>query len=253
MSLRLEDVRVSYGGNIAVAGFSASFEPGRVSTLIGPNGAGKSTVLGVACGLRRPDRGRIYLDGREFRAGCAHELAAAGVRRTFQTVRPVPGLTVFENVVVGTHADRRITLLDDLLDTPRRRRIQQEHRERALAVLGEVGIAHHADAAVSTLSYGQLRLMELARALIADPTVLLLDEPAAGLTLGAVEQFAEIVRHLAASGRTVVLVEHNLDLVRLVSDDLYVLHFGELIAQGEPAEVMNDPQVLDAYTGIAPR
>lgn len=250
--LTFHDVGLFYGAVQALDAVSLSFPVGRITSLVGPNGAGKSTLLGVASGLLRPTAGEARVDGHTLAYGRPHRVAAAGIRRSFQTARMLPARTVLENVVVGCHTQRRTHLLAELLGTRRQRAAEKDMWAAAAHALTVVGLAAHSDRPAGSLSYGQLRLMEIARAVASRPELLLLDEPAAGLNPREADRLGDLLLELVRDqGTGIVLVEHNLALVQRLSEQIYVLDFGRLIAGGTPDEVTRDPAVVAAYTGGA--
>lgn len=248
-SLSMHKVTVSYGSLLALDSVSLEIDPHRVTSIVGPNGAGKSTLLGVASGFLAPRSGRLELGGVELGAA-PYDFAAAGVRRTFQTPRVMPAARVLENVLVGTHLNVRSSFLADVLDTTRRFMTERDQTRAAMEALEMVGLADSADSFAGSLPYGQVRLLELARAVAGKPRLLLLDEPAAGLNDEETQALGDLLRRLSAEeGVGVVLVEHNLQLVTSISDVIHVLNFGQLIATGDPETVINNPAVIEAYTG----
>lgn len=249
--LAVDGLTVRYGGVVAIEDVSLTFSARQIAGLVGPNGAGKSTMLAAASGMLRPSAGRILFGGDQLPIGKPHEFARSGIRRTFQTSRPLAGLTIGENVMLGRLGSGRITMFDDLLHTRRARRGSAVNRRSALDALDAVGLADLIDEPVTVLSYGQVRLMEFARALVADPWLVLLDEPAAGLNLAEAQEFGRLLlRVVKERAIGVVLVEHNLGLVMEVCEVLHVLNFGRVIASGPSATVVHDPDVVEAYTGL---
>ena len=246
--LEISGLSVHYGGVVALQDASLAVEPGGITGLIGPNGAGKTTMLGACAGFV-PAKGSVRLEGRELVGTAPHRIASAGLVRTFQGVRAVNGLTVRENVLAGNHRMGRSGALGALLGGPRARSEERRAVATAEAALERVGLADLADRFPSDLSTGRLRLLEIARTLAADPRVLLLDEPAAGLNAEETTRLEGLLRTLGADGVGCVLVEHDVELVLRVCDRVSVLDQGRVIAAGLPAEVRRDRAVVEAYLG----
>ncbi len=248
--LAVRGVEVRFGGLLALNAVDLVVEAGSIHALIGPNGAGKTTLLGVISGAVWVQQGQLELQGVDITRLPAHRRAALGVRRTFQHVEIVAGMTVFDTVAVGAHGSHDLPLWQSLLATPRSRRVEEAIAKAAAEALEFVGLASVADREACTLALGQQRLVELARALAGRPRLVLLDEPAAGLNMAETAALGELIlRARQAYGLTVVLVEHDMDLVMEVSDQVTVLCFGEVIASASPAEVQRDPRVVAAYLG----
>jgi len=247
--LSLRGVERTFGGLRAVDGASFDVAEGEVHGLIGPNGAGKTTLINLVSGLLAPTGGAIELRGRAIGGLAPPSIAALGVARTFQSIRLFPELTARDNVLVGQHLRRTPSLLAQLLLLRSAREESRTAREKAAALLSRVGLPGRVDEQARHLSYGEQRRVEIARALASEPSLLLLDEPTAGMNPVEVKAVATLIRQVAAEGHSVLLVEHNVRLVMDVCDQITVLNFGKVIAEGPPAMVASDPAVITAYLG----
>ncbi|MBB5872636.1 branched-chain amino acid transport system ATP-binding protein [Allocatelliglobosispora scoriae] len=249
--LALDGIGVRFGGLVALDGVTLRCPPGRILGVIGPNGAGKTTLFNVVCGFVRPTSGTITLDGRPLRPR-PHRLAALGIGRTLQGVGLFAGLSVVENVMIGASHTARAGFASALLGLPRSDRDERRIRDAAMELLAELGIAEHADASPGTLPYALRKKVSIARALAAKPRLLLLDEPAGGLGADEISELQQLVAGLPArdGGETsVMLVEHHMDFVMSLCDEVVVLDFGRVIATGSPQQVRDDPAVAEAYLG----
>ncbi len=247
--LAARDISISFGGIKAIDGVSFAVDPGKILSIIGPNGAGKTTLFNIVSGVYERDQGRIELSGEDVTGLTPDKLAARGLSRTFQNLQIFQRMTAAENVMVGRHLRERCSLFADMFRLPSVTRQNSETREAALALLDDVGLKSSADASAGSLSYGACKRLEIARALAAEPRVLLLDEPAAGCNPVETEEIDELIRRVAARGIAVVLVEHDMKLVMKISDHILVLNRGKPIAEGGPREVRDNPAVLEAYLG----
>ena len=238
-----------FGGVQAVKDVSFQVRAGTVKALIGPNGAGKTTLFNLVSGVAAPDAGAVLFRGAPIQGQPAHRVAAHGLSRTFQHIRLFAGMTALENVMVGRHTRTRAGFVAGMLHLPWTWREERQVQARAREALDFMGISELADADATSLSYGQQRAVELARALAAEPELLLLDEPAAGLNMRETAELAKLVRRIRERGITVLIVEHDMGLVMNVSDEVVVLSYGEKIADAEPRIVQKDPEVIRIYLG----
>lgn len=249
MILKVSDVGIAFGGVKAIDGVGFAVDAGQIFSIIGPNGAGKTTLFNVISGIYETDQGRVELSGEDVTRLEPDALAARGLSRTFQNLQIFQRMTAVENVMVGRHLQENCNLLADLLRLPSVTRQNRQTRDSALTFLEQVGLREHADMLAGSLSYGACKRLEIARALAAEPRVLLLDEPAAGCNSVETEEIDRLICQVAAKGIAVVLVEHDMKLVMKISDRILVLERGRLLVEGSPGEVRANPAVLEAYLG----
>ncbi len=247
--VRVEALHKDFGGPKVLEDVSFSLTRGHVHSLIGPNGAGKTTLLNIVSCLYRPSAGRVLIEGRDLAALAPHELAPLGVARTFQNLKICRNMNVLENVLLGAHVGLRGGLWAGIFRPASLVRRDDELGERARELLAMVGLDVAPETMPDAMSYGALKRLELARALMNEPTLLLLDEPAAGLNPSEKLEMGRLIGRLAAQRITVVLIEHDMKLVMGVSDHVVVLNYGRCIAEGTPHEVARDPDVIAAYLG----
>jgi branched-chain amino acid transport system ATP-binding protein len=250
-ALRASDISMSFGGVQALDKASVEVMPGRVTGLIGRNGSGKSTLFNCITGFLRPAAGHVVIDGRDVAGEAPHRIVRAGVARTFQTPRIDFKTTVRQAVLCGLFPTVKQSLTAALFGLPAARSEERDLQRRAEAVMRELDMQPLADTEIGKLSMGRVRMVEVARAIAANATYLLLDEPAAGLSRAEQEVLAREIRKLAARGIGVLLVEHNFSLIRMLCDRVTVLDSGRVLFEGPPAEVERDPQVLQVYLGAA--
>lgn len=239
--LEIDDIHKAFGGLTAVNGASFTVEAGSITALIGPNGAGKTTAFNLVSGVLRPDRGSIRLNGEEITRLSPHEVAGRGVSRTFQITRGLSHLTVLENMIAAAPPRRLRGLFAS--------KMARQEVERAMDLLDFVGIDHLAHNLAQELSYGQRKLLEFASAMMPDPNLVLLDEPAGGVNPTLLERIVDRIRQLRDNGITFLIVEHNMDMVMKLCDSVVVMAHGAVLTQDTPASVQDNPLVLDAYLG----
>ncbi len=247
--LEVKNISKRFGGLQAVKDVSFTVEQGSIKAVIGPNGAGKTTLFNLVSGFLPPDEGSIVYRDAPIHGKSPHEIAAQGLSRTFQHIRLFAHMSALENVMVGRHVRSRAGFVAGMLNLPWTGREEKEIRERAREMMAFIGIAGLADADAVSLSYGQQRAVELARALAGGPTLLLLDEPAAGLNIRETADMAKLIGRIRDLGITVLIVEHDMSLVMNISDEILVLSYGEKIADDIPRAVQSNPEVVRVYLG----
>lgn len=248
--LEVKNLGISFGGLRAVDNFNVDIEKGQLYGLIGPNGAGKTTIFNLLTGVYKPDTGMIKLDDENITGKRTVDINKYGIARTFQNIRLFKDLSVLDNVKVGLHNSNTYTAAEGILRLPRYFKVEKEMDEKAVELLKVFDLDQEKDYRASNLPYGKQRKLEIARALATNPKLLLLDEPAAGMNPNETAELMETIRFVRDNfDMTILLIEHDMKLVSGICEKLTVLNFGQVLAQGETAEVLNDPQVITAYLG----
>lgn len=248
--LEVKNLGISFGGLRAVDGFNIQIEKGQLYGLIGPNGAGKTTVFNLLTGVYKPNEGIITLDGKNITGKKTIEINKEGIARTFQNIRLFKDMSVLDNVKVGLHNKHRYSTIEGILRLPKYRKVEKEMDERAMELLKVFDLDGQADQLAFNLPYGKQRKLEIARALATEPKLLLLDEPAAGMNPNETQELMNTIHFVRDEFHmTILLIEHDMKLVSGICERLTVLNFGQVLAEGETSEVLNDPQVITAYLG----
>ena len=248
--LDVKNLGISFGGLRAVNGVNMDIEEGELYGLIGPNGAGKTTIFNLLTGVYKPDEGIIRLDGEDITGKKTIDINKAGIARTFQNIRLFKDMPVLDNVKVGLHNKHHYTTVEGIFRLPRYRRVEKEMDEKAMELLSVFGLEKEAEYQAANLPYGKQRKLEIARALATEPKLLLLDEPAAGMNPNETKELMETIQFVREKFKmTILLIEHDMKLVSGICEKLTVLNFGEVLAQGNTSEVLNNPDVITAYLG----
>jgi branched-chain amino acid transport system ATP-binding protein len=247
--LKLDHVTLKFGGLVANNDISFSVKKGEIFGLIGPNGAGKTTLFNVISGVYAPTEGKVYFNGRDIGGVVPHEINKLGIARTYQNINLFTTLSVLDNVKVGRHVRTRAGLFSSIFRTPRMRREENEIIEYSMELLKFMGLDHLAHTPSGSLSYGQQRKLEIARAMATEPEMILLDEPVAGMNTGEKAEMCDTIHAIREKGLTVFIVEHDMKVITRITHNIAVLNYGKLIALGDPQVVLNDEQVIQAYLG----
>ncbi len=248
--LEVNNLSISFGGLKAVDNFGISIEQGELYGLIGPNGAGKTTIFNLLTGVYKPNTGNIILDGKNITGKKTVEINRAGMARTFQNIRLFKQLSVLDNVKVGLHNHYKYSTLEGILRLPKYKKVEKAMDEKAMEILKVFDLDGEADVLATNLPYGKQRKLEIARAMATEPKLLLLDEPAAGMNPNETGELMETIQFVREHfGMTILLIEHDMKLVSGICEELTVLNFGQVLAQGKTADVLNNPEVISAYLG----
>ena len=247
--LEVRGITKNFGGIVALKDVNLEVEKGSVVAIIGPNGSGKTTMLNVITGVYVPDEGRILLDGTEIQGMTSEKVCYAGVSRTFQNIRLFKNLTAIENVMLGSHRLYKSNLFSIVGQTKKFKNEEKALYDKAQALLSFVGLEGKADYRMSKLTYAQQRYLEIARALANNPKLLLLDEPAAGMNAVEIENLINLIKRMSSNGITILLIEHIMDLIKDVADNVFVLNYGEKITEGTYEDISKNPLVIEAYLG----
>ena len=248
--LEVNHLNISFGGLHAVDDFHVSIEKGQLYGLIGPNGAGKTTIFNLLTGVYKPDEGIINLDGQDITGKSTIDINKAGIARTFQNIRLFKQLSVLDNVKVGLHNHYKYSTLEGILRLPKYKKVEKAMDEKTMEILKVFDLDGEADVLATNLPYGKQRKLEIARAMATEPKLLLLDEPAAGMNPNETGELMETIQFVRKHfGMTILLIEHDMKLVSGICEELIVLNFGQVLAQGKTADVLNNPEVISAYLG----
>lgn len=247
--LKLEELTIRFGGLTAVDHVTTEVKKGEIFGLVGPNGAGKTTTFNMISGFYAPTSGKVIFDGEEIQGKPQYEINRLGVARTYQNINLFNKMTVLDNCMIGCHCRMKANICDAIFNTSRRRREDEEAKKKCCEILKLMDLSHRENYLAKSLSYGEQRRLEIARALVSDPKLLLLDEPAAGMNTTEKDELSEMIRRIRDMGITILLVEHNMKLVMGVCDRICVLNFGKKLAEGTPEYIQSHEGVVAAYLG----
>lgn len=247
--LEVNEITKVFGGLTAVDRVSFHVEPGEIVSIIGPNGAGKTTIFNMLTGIYKVDNGNIHFDGKPIHNTAPQSIVKAGIARTFQNIRLFPNMRVIENVMIGNHINTNYGFLDLVFRTPRFKKGERESTQKCVDILESLDLGDQIDDYAKNLPYGMQRKVEIARAIATNAKLIILDEPAAGMNPQESEELMQFIRGLRDQGHTILLIEHDMNLVMQISDRIYVIEYGKKIFEGLPEEVAHEPKVIAAYLG----
>ncbi len=249
-SLEVKNIQKSFGGIMAVMDVTFNASPGEITSIIGPNGAGKTTLINIISGIYKPDKGKVFADKYDITGKPPYDIVNYGIKRTFQNIKTFSNMTLLENVMVGFHSASKYGFINSMLHFGYLKRQEKRIAEESYELLDKLDLSDYADYFPGELPYGIQKKLEIARTLSGNPDIILLDEPVAGLNIAESEEISKIIFQLKELGKTVILIEHDMNVVMEISNKIVCLQYGEKIAEGTPSEIQNNSRVINAYLGV---